>query len=479
MPKLALKIGLPIVIGAVVVILLISRGAADSVLSFEWRTTERLLLSAEDAKKAGFSISVSPRGAHVAYVIKEQQSGKDQYRLRLDDRDVGVYSQVWETIFSPDGKRTAFLVSYGAGEGDRFIVDGKEQEKYEVLMPGKAAFSPDGSLFGYQAVKDKSVFIVINGVPGKAYEMVWGIGQRSIAPLVFSANGKHYAYQARRDNKDFVVHDGKEHPVELALDHVPALSPDGARWAVVTSEPIGNNKLAPRVVVDGRPFGKTYHHIANRPVFSPDGKRIAYSPTLRWDPGQDQEGICVVDGKELEPRYEFVRTIVFSPDSKRLAYEAKRRGKFVVVLDGQESKEYDLVRSASLVFSPDSRRFAYRVSSNLGEFIVVDGVEQGPYSMILTPPIFSPDSRHVIYLAASAKEQFAVIDGEARGKYEAASVPDSGTDALRRSNHPIEFEAPQFLTGDSFGYVAKRAGAYYWIEERRVRHLAPQKAKPK
>jgi len=110
---------------------------------------------------------------------------------------------------------------------------------------------------------------------------------------------------------------------------------------------------------------------------------------------------------------------------------------------------------------------------------VVDGVEQGPYSMTLTPPIFSSDSRHVIYLAASAKEQFAVIDGEARGKYEAVSVPDSGTDALRRSNHPIEFEAPQFLTGDSFGYVAKRGGAYYWIEERRVRHLAPQKAKPK
>jgi len=286
MPKLALKIGLPIVIGAFVVIVLISRGAADSVLSFEWQTSERLLLSAEDAKKADFSISVSPRGAHVAYVIKEQQSGKDQYRLRLDDRDVGVYSQVWETIFSPDGKRTAFLVSYGAGEGDRFIVDGKEQEKYEALMPGMAAFSPDGSLFGYQAVKDKNVFIVINGVPGKAYEMVWGIGQRSIAPLVFSANGKHYAYQARRDNKDFVVHDGKEHPVELALDHLPALSPDGARWAVVTSEPIGNNKLAPRVVVDGQPFGRTYHYIGNRPVFSPDGKRIAYSPTLRWDPGR-------------------------------------------------------------------------------------------------------------------------------------------------------------------------------------------------
>jgi hypothetical protein len=96
------------------------------------------------------------------------------------------------------------------------------------------------------------------------------------------------------------------------------------------------------------------------------------------------------------------------------------------------------------------------------------------------PPVFSSDSRHVVYFAASEKEQFAVIDGAVRSSYEETSVPDSGTDAFRSAmTVHITSEPIQFLTRDSFGYVAKRAGAYYWIEERRVRHLTPSKSKPK
>ena len=90
MSKLAIKVGVPVVIATVAVVVLISRGAADSVLSFDWQTSERLLLSAEDAKKAAFPISFSPRGAHVAYVIKEQQSGKDQYAC-------GWMIRMWES----------------------------------------------------------------------------------------------------------------------------------------------------------------------------------------------------------------------------------------------------------------------------------------------------------------------------------------------------------------------------------------------
>jgi len=249
-----------------------------------------------------------------------------------------------------------------------------------------------------------------------------------------------------------------------------------------TELPGGKVKLENQVLIDGQPSSNVYPEIANNPRFSSDWKRIAFGANTAREFGDKAEGtgLIVVDGKELEPRYEFVRTIVFSPDGKRLGYEAKRRGKFVVVLDGQESKEYKVVYPRSLVFSPDSRRFAYRANTDQGESMVVDGVEHGPYNRILTPPTFSPDSRHIVYLAASDKEQFAVIDAAPRNKYEEVSVPDSGTNALLRAHliH-LEFEPIQFLTRDSFGYVAKRAGAYYWIEERRVRRLSPPKTTAK
>jgi WD40-like Beta Propeller Repeat len=488
MSKLAMKVGVPVVIATVAVVVLISRGAADSVLSFDWKTSERLLLAAEDVKRADtFSITVSPRGTHVAYVIKERQGEKDQYHLRLDGRDVGVYNYVWEIMFSPDGKRSAFFVSRLGSLADFWIIDGKEAPESSAIGE-TAVFSKDGSTFGYRTHGQKKWSVTINGVEGKRYDAIWGVGRDFSSPLVLSENGKHYVYVAdEEDHKTLLVYDGKEFPIKWNVQELASsLSPDGTRWAYVNAERPAENQLEYQVLVDGHPVGKRYPQIPNRAVFSPDGKRVAFGANLtsaleqlRGKPGQT--GVIVVDGKELASKYQFVFTIIFSPDSKRLAYEAKREeGKFIVFLDGQESKEYKVVYPSSLVFSPDSRRLAYSVTTGAGDYVVVDGAEQGPYNRIVTPPAFSPDSRHVVYLAAFEKEQFAVIDGVVRSKYEETYVPDSGIDPLRRAEKlRFKFEAPQFLTRDSFGYVAKRGGAYYWIEESRVRRLTPTKTKSK
>jgi len=52
----------------------------------------------------------------------------------------------------------------------------------------------------------------------------------------------------------------------------------------------------------------------------------------------------------------FVESLIISPDSNHFAYAAERGGKWFVVLDGKEGKEYDFfLRGIKLVFdSPNS-----------------------------------------------------------------------------------------------------------------------------
>jgi hypothetical protein len=51
--------------------------------------------------------------------------------------------------------------------------------------------------------------------------------------------------------------------------------------------------------------------------------------------------------------------LVVSPDNKHVAHVVERAGKFFVVLDGAQQKEYDWIAQETPLFSPDSRRMAY------------------------------------------------------------------------------------------------------------------------
>lgn len=78
--------------------------------------------------------------------------------------------------------------------------------------------------------------------------------------------------------------------------------------------------------------------------------------------------MVVVDGQHDGP-YDLVFTIRFSPDSQRLAYGAKVGRKQLVVVDGQEQKQYDDISAShyvgSLIFSPDNQRLAYGARGSL------------------------------------------------------------------------------------------------------------------
>ncbi len=124
------------------------------------------------------------------------------------------------------------------------------------------------------------------------------------------------------------------------------------------------------------------------------------------------------------------RSLVVSPDSKRVAYVAQRGVKLLVVVDGEEGKEYDDIGEDTLIFSPDSKRVAYRAQRGEKQLVVVDGVEGKEYDRVYTP-IFSPDSKRVAYGAIRGEKQLVVVDGVEGKEYEGVDTPIFSPDSKR------------------------------------------------
>ncbi|MFH1009684.1 MAG: hypothetical protein V1784_00440, partial [bacterium] len=134
------------------------------------------------------------------------------------------------------------------------------------------------------------------------------------------------------------------------------------------------------------------------------------------------------------------KSVVVSPDGRRVAYVARRRDKQVVVVDGQEGKEYDKIGILSLEFSPDGKRVAYRALRGDKQLVVVDGQEGKEYNEIgegdpifssdatyldsvldkfqQRTPIFSPDGKRFAYRAQRGYMHLVVVDGQEGKEYD-------------------------------------------------------------
>lgn len=93
-----------------------------------------------------------------------------------------------------------------------------------------------------------------------------------------------------------------------------------------------------------------------------------------------------------------------SPDSQHLAYVAGIGEKWLVVMDGEEGKQYDGIGAGTLIFSPNSQHLAYAARIGEKRFVVADGQEGKQYDGIINlygaRIVFdSPDRLH--YLAVN------------------------------------------------------------------------------
>jgi Tol biopolymer transport system component len=132
-----------------------------------------------------------------------------------------------------------------------------------------------------------------------------------------------------------VVLDGQKGPTFLEVGE-PVFSPDGRSVAYLAR--VGKDEWA--VALNGK-AGPTFREVWGKPLFGPNGERLAYVARL-IDKGGKRQLVAVIDGKPSSPR-QSVFDLSFSPDSRHVAYVARDGEVESVVADGQSGPQYDEV----------------------------------------------------------------------------------------------------------------------------------------
>lgn len=337
----------------------------------------------------------SPDSQHIAATFSTGGRGV----LELDGQTILTQDPASPPIFSPNGKRTAFI---GRDGKSRFVVmDGKpEAIYYDEILSNSIVFSPDSRQLAYAARRGDVWFIVLNGLEGTGY--------REVGVPVFSPDSQRIAYWFKRSTGAWtIVLDGQER-IQATADRQGGLvfSPDSTHLAAIARR--GKNW---QVILDDQAQSKHDAIGANSLTFSPDSSHLVYAvmDDKRWKIIQDGEEYggydAILDG-----------SIKFSPDSSRLTYAIKSPSGWHVVLDNQYDRPFVRISAQSMRFSPSSTRFAYVAQDQSGfANVIVDG-HRWSVSHGIEDLAFSPDSASVVWIERHRYQSRLVVDG-VRGSY--------------------------------------------------------------
>jgi Tol biopolymer transport system component len=385
-------------------------------------------------------VEVAPDARSLVYAYKGNEKGERV--VSLNGKEYGPYGYVGAMKLSPDAKKLAFVIAKKAFERRHVAINGKEGKPYDLIDEASLHFSPDSKRLAY-SVYDKGkqkVSMVIDGKPEGKYSSI------DTGSFIFSPDSKRYAYRCQDDGYWRIVVDGKPRRDRVYWGGFvrgllgsgeasqPVFSPDGRHIAYnVSFSAFSTSALTQRSkafsFVDGKKLGGRFCG------FTPNGK-AAY---IDYDKEKGTQRL-VVDGLLKKKGNAFrgsIQSITFSPDSKHIAYVvADTAENSFVVVDGEAGKNYQKIMEDSITFSPDSKRVAYVASENGKLFLVLDRRERKEFvyywwSPILSRPLFSPDSKRIAYVAVEpvTNEYFVVLDGLAGKRYRSIKSPAFSPDS--------------------------------------------------
>jgi hypothetical protein len=225
----------------------------------------------------------------------------------LDGSEYSLYGPDWTVswplCFSDDGSGVACRLTSKTSQSGCIAVDGKRGEEFDRVGP--PVLSGDGKHVAYRAHLGGRCFVVVDGDPGPDFEFM--------CDPAISADGKVVAYGAKQAGQWTLFVGSARTPIPRQPSFV-FLSPDGRSVGYGLPDSQGGGASRVRVVVNGKP-GDAFS-IVGVPVFSPDGKTLAYS-------ADDGFRRCIVigdrsvdvPGREGDP--------VFSPDGRKVGYGAR------------------------------------------------------------------------------------------------------------------------------------------------------------
>ena len=225
----------------------------------------------------------------------------------LDDAEYSRYGPDWivnwPLYFSEVGDAVACRLTSRTAQRECIAIDGRRGEEFDRVGP--PALSRDGRHVAYRAQQGDRCFVVVDGRRGPDGEFM--------SDPAISADGRGVAYGEKRAGQWSLVVGARRTPIEEQPTYV-FLSADGRSVGYRHFEREGGGGSRARVVVDGKP-GEAFSMVG-LPVFSPDGRTVAYAA----DDGERQYIVigCLkveVSGRAGDP--------VFSPDGRTLGYGAR------------------------------------------------------------------------------------------------------------------------------------------------------------
>jgi len=360
--------------------------------------------------------------------------------LHGDPNQPGVAHQV---ILSPSGAHYA-LVSNESNIIYNVWLDGKKSSDLAGVDVNQMNFVGEKLVYAAQT-PDTKWHMFVDDKPGPAYD--------KITSMTLSSNDLHYAFVAQLAGKQLVSADG------VAFTPRATYAGAGLNNLVVASNGrVGytgsiakgstgqyattlfvNDEIVSQEITDFATLNWKGDNVTAYVVFSPDGKKYAYSKPVAG-------GIAAVIDGQVGRAYDKIGLIQFGPDSRRYYYVGQRGQSFVNV-DGQELQ--GLNGMLHFTFSPDASHYSFEGrDQKLGNVMVIDGKTSQGYYTIEKPLAFSADSKHWAYSACTNIMKCQVmVDGNA--------TPVSGLYTFQTRTPPrLEFPA-LFYSPDSsrLGYA--------------------------